>query len=192
MPKIVDIELEVPTAEAFQPFGQLISAQPGPPAFTGAHIESWRLDFAADGGVELMFARYAHQPLRFHLMERHFAVTQSFVALGGEASVMAVATPTDLADRAAVPRPESVRAFYVDGSAGVMLWRGTWHTLTRFPVSATGAAFALITGAATQRELERQTRDGTPPKLTQVVDFDNELGIGFQVVDARGLIAQFS
>jgi hypothetical protein len=52
-----------------------------------------------------------------------------------------------------------------------MLWRGTWHALTRFPATPGGAGFAFLTDANTQRELEQQRADGTPPKLTQEIDY---------------------
>jgi len=188
MPEIVEISLEPLTREAFAPFGQVIREFPGAPDFEGPHIASWRLDFLADGAVELMVTRYRHQPFAFTLMERHFSVTQGFVALGGAASVMVVAGPTAIDDRALTPTPDTLRAFHVDGSSGVMLWKGTWHALTRFPARPPGAAFALLTARETQRELERERRDGTAPKLTQVADFETARGIGFRVVDPRGLL----
>jgi ureidoglycolate hydrolase len=191
MTEIVDVVLEPLTAEAFAPYGRPIDKGDGPPDFEGPHIASWRMDFAVDGEIELMYVRYFHQDMRWTTMERHFNVTQSFLALGGAASVMVVADPTDTNDRSVRPRPETVCAFLVDGIQGVMLWKGTWHALTRFPVSATGAAFAMITGAATQQELERQSHDGTQPELTQVVDFEKEYGVGFAVVDPRGLLAAY-
>ncbi len=189
MTEIVEIALEPLTAGAFAPYGQLITARDEPPAFDAPHLDAWRMDFAVDGEIELMYVRYIHQDMRWTTMERHFNVTQSFMALGGAASVMVVADPTDESDRSALPRPETMRAFLVDGARGVMLWRGTWHALTRFPVPATGGAFAMITGAATQHELERQNRDGTRPALTQVVDFEKEFGVGFAVADPQGLLA---
>jgi ureidoglycolate hydrolase len=191
MTKIVEIALEPLTADAFAPYGQLITARDEPPAFEGSHLEAWQMDFAVDGEIELMYVRYIHQEMRWTTMERHFNITQSFMALGGAASVMVVADPTDANDRSVLPRPETVRAFLVDGTQGVMLWKGTWHALTRFPVPATSSAFAMITGAATQQELERQNRDGTQPKLTQVIDYEKEYGIGFAVVDPRGLLAAY-
>jgi ureidoglycolate lyase len=189
MTTLVEIALEPLTAGGFAPYGQLITARDEPPVFEGPHLEAWRMDFAVDGEIELMYMRYVHKEMRWTTMERHFNVTQSFMALGGAASVMVVADPTDASDRSVLPRPETVRAFLVDGARGVMLWKGTWHALTRFPVPATGGAFAMITGAVTQRELERQNRDGTRPELTQVVDFEKEYGAGFAVVDPRGLLA---
>ncbi len=192
MTKTVEIALEPLTAKAFAPFGQLVAARDEPPAFDAPHLDAWQMDFAVDGEIELMYVRYIHQDMRWTTMERHFNVTQSFMALGGAASVMVVADRTDAADRSMLPGPETVRAFLVDGAQGVMLWRATWHALTRFPVPAAGAAFAMITGAATQQELERQNRDGTRPELTQVVDLEKSHGVGFAVVDPAGLLAGHS
>jgi len=188
MGETVEIALERLTSEAFAPFGQVIHPPAGAPDFAGPHIASWRMDFSADGAIELMVTRYRHLPFALTLMERHFTVTQGFVALGGASSVMVVAGPTAIDGRSPTPEPDSLRAFYVDGSSGVMLWRGAWHALTRFPARPPGAAFALITARETQRELEREKRDGTPPKLTQVADFEKSRGIDFRVVDPRGLL----
>ncbi len=92
--------------------------------FESPHIASWRMGFAVDGDIELMFAHYVHRDIRWTLMERHFNVTQSFMALGGVSSVMVVADPTGDDATSPLPRPETVRAFHVDGSQGVMLWKG--------------------------------------------------------------------
>jgi len=100
---------------------------------------------------------------------------------------MVVAAPTDPDDWSAVPAPNALRAFLIPGDCGIMLWRGTWHALTRFPVCPEGAAFAMITGYETQRELERQKASGTEPKLTQEVDYLERSAIGFRVIDPDGL-----
>lgn len=189
MPKVFEIELEALTAEAFAPFGQIIGQQDGPPVFSGPHIDAWRMEFDVDGNIELMFARYIHQPIRFERVERHFNVTQAFLALNGAASVMVVAAPTDPEDPSAAPALDAIRAFYVGGDVGILLWRGTWHALTRFPAHAPAADFALITGRDTQVELQRQMADGTPPRLTEVVNFAETADSVVQVVDPRMLIA---
>ena len=189
MPEIIEIVLEPLSPKAFAPFGQIVGESGTAPHFTGSHIAAWRMAFEAEGGAEILFARYVHQPIELSRMERHFNVTQAFLPLGDQPSVMVVAAPADLGDRAAKPKPQAVRAFYVEGSRGIMLWKGTWHALTRFPARPSGAEFAVITGAATQAELERETRDGARPKLTQVVDFATEYGAVLKVVDPHRLMA---
>lgn len=188
MSDLVEIRLERLGADAFAPFGQLLCAREEAPVFAGAHLRSWRQDFAVEGRTELMVIHYVHEPLALAALERHFRVTQTFIPLGGAASVMVAAPPTDPSpDR--VPRPEEVRAFFVPGSVGLMLWRGTWHALTRFPLAPGGADFAFLTDAETQRELERERADGTPPRFTQAVDYRERFGVSFAVVDPDGLLA---
>ncbi len=187
MTRTIEIPIEALTPDVFTPFGQVIGAPNGEPDFRQAHIESWRLPFDSAGPVELMFSRYLHQPMRFDRLERHFDVTQSFIAFAGAGSVMVVAAPSAADDAEhAMPQASDVRAFYVDGAHGIMLWRRTWHALTRFPAAPPGADFALITGTETQEELQRQDRDGVPPTLTQVVDYGDRFGIEFVVIDPEG------
>jgi hypothetical protein len=99
---------------------------------------------------------------------------------------MVVAPPTG---RKSVPEPSELRAFFVPGTLGLMLWRGTWHALTRFPAAPSGAGFAFLTDANTQRELEKQRTDGTPPRLTGEIDYRERYGVSFKVVDPDGLLA---
>jgi len=185
--EIIEIRLEQLSAAAFAPFGQLICAREDePPIFEAPHLRSWRQDFEVLGPTELMYIHYRHQPFAFSAFERHFQVSQTFIALGGAPSVMVVAAPTE---RASVPEPGELRAFYVPGTVGIMLWRGTWHALTRFPATPGGAGFAFLTDAHTQRELEKQRADGTPPRLTQEIDYRERCGVSFEVVDPEGLLA---
>lgn len=187
MSEVIEIRLEPLTAEAFAPFGQLICARNEPPIFEAPkHLRSWRQDFEVLGPTELMYIHYLHRPMEFSTLERHFQVTQTFVALGGAASVMAVAPPTGSESLA---EPGALRAFFVPGTVGLMLWRGTWHALTRFPATPGGAGFAFLTDANTQRELEKQRADGTPPKLTQEIDYRESHGVSFRVADPDGLLA---
>jgi ureidoglycolate lyase len=188
MSEVIEIRLERLSAEGFAPFGQLICARSDePPIFEAPeNLRSWRQDFEVLGPTELMYIHYRHRPMAFSSLERHFQVTQTFIALGGAASVMVVAPPTG---PASVPEPDALRAFFVPGTVGLMLWRGTWHAPTRFPAAPGGAGFAFLTDAITQRELEKQRADGTPPKLTQVIDYRESHGASFRVVDPDGLLA---
>lgn len=190
MPKVIPIAVEPASHEAFAPFGQLISEQDTAPVFHGDGLRSWRLAYDIDGATELMFIRYEYRPMTFSAIERHFNVTQCFIPLEGASVVMVVAPRTDEADRSVLPAPESLRAFLVEGSSGVLLWKGVWHALNRFPVRPPGAGFALLTGAETQSELERQLREGLAPQLTQAVDYEGRFGVRFEVVDPRRILPQ--
>ena len=102
------------------------------------------MDFAIDGEIELEFAEFDHKPvLEFTRMERHYNVTQAFFPLGNDASVTVFAPPTDPRDPLAVPKPADMRALYMDGAQGIMMWKGTWHS-GRFPARPPGARAARI------------------------------------------------
>jgi ureidoglycolate hydrolase len=189
MPDVVPIRLERLSTEAFAPCGQLVCARSDEaPVFEAPHLRSWRQGFEVRGSTELMFIHYRHQPIAFAALERHFRVTQTFIPLGGAGSVMVAAPPTDPDDWNSLPEPGRLRAFHVPGTLGLMLWRGSWHALTRFPTGPEGAGFVCLTDAATQRELERQRADGTPPELTQEVDYRERFGVSFEVIDPDGLL----
>jgi ureidoglycolate hydrolase len=90
--------------------------------------------------------------------------------------VVAVAAPTE-GER--LPEPDEVRAFLLDGSAGYILKRGTWHSLDRFPLRPPSAEIVIITARETQRELET-----LPPeqwRLTQQVDYEAAFGVTFEL-----------
>jgi ureidoglycolate hydrolase len=169
------------TQKAFEPFGAIIGPPPEPPKFSNPKLAAWRIPYESDGPTELMFNRYFFQPIRFSKLERHFAVTQCFVPLGEIATVMVVAAPTEPNNSAPIPEPEELRAFLFDVHCGLVLWRGTWHALDRFPVKPPYADFALLTCEETQRELEAEKRDGSRPSLTQVIDYAALRGLQFSI-----------
>lgn len=171
---------------AFAPFGQVVQAPAGDSDLAGDRFRAWRIDFDADGPVQVMVVHYDEQPLRLNRLERHLAVSQTFISLAGQASVMVVAAPTE---GTAGPAPGDVHAFLVPGGGGVLMWPGTWHALSRFPVGPGGGDFVMITGDATQKELECQAAGGAAPTLTEIVDFERDPGTSIEIVDPDGLIA---
>lgn len=173
--RIIRLPIEPLTAEAFAPFGKLLAAGANPPDFTGINSSGWRGGFHSDSPAEVMFYRSQAAGLRFTRLERHHHVTQAFVPLGNTPSVIAVAAPT-AAD--AVPAPEALRAFLLDGSAGYVLNAGTWHALDRFPLGDAPADVVIITDRATQAELEANSRG--PWDRTEAVDYAERSGVAFE------------
>jgi ureidoglycolate lyase len=182
MARTVDIAVEPMTASAFEPFGTIVGASAGPPALDWGTLQTWMAPFDVDGTTQMTLCRYHQEPVEWSRMERHLAVTQAFLPLAGVASVMVVAPPSDPSDRTALPPPESVRAFRMDGSAGVVLHRGTWHAIRRFPIGAPLIDIVLLTGRDTQAELERQARYGSLPMLTHEADYASVHGVTFRAV----------
>jgi ureidoglycolate lyase len=182
-PAVHPLRLERLTAEAFAPFGHLVARGEGQPTFATGTIASWPIPFAVDDALHLMWCWYPYVPLVFDRLERHAAVTQAFLPLGGAASVMVVAP----GGAGRPPEPVELRAFLVPGDAGIVLARHCWHALTRFPAQPPGAAFALLTSKATQAELEAERAGGAIPTRTVVVDFAAR-GVEFRVEDPDRLL----
>ena len=183
MPRIVDIKIEPLTAEGFRPFGAVVGAQ-GRPALSYDTMQTWKAPFEVDGAMEMTICRYLRQPITWSRMERHLGVTQAFLPLAGVQSVMVVAPPTETERRDALPPPEAVRAFRMDGQVGVVLWRGVWHALRRFPIDAPHIDVVLLTGRDTQVELERQTASGRLPELTHEADYRTSMDVSFRIAEA--------
>jgi ureidoglycolate lyase len=172
---VVRIDVLPLTAEAFEPFGEVLSAGEREPDFTGISSLGWRASFASDSPPEVMFYRSSYSGLRFSTLERHHAVTQSFVPLGHTPSVVAVAAPTS---PDAAPDPGDIRAFLLDGTAGYVLKAGTWHSPDRYPLFRSPADIVIITDRATQQELETTPRG--PWSRTEAVDYTDRFGIVFE------------
>lgn len=174
MPKTRTIPVEPFTEESFAPFGIVIGPRATPAEFKGNASEGWPLAFEAAGGAQLMYSRFHHQPMRFSIVERHFGVTQGFVPLNGTPLVMVVAPPGD------APSPDSLRAFLLDGTRGLLMHEGTWHTLDRYPVRPPYVDVLFLTARATHEELMRERDGGPKPRLTELLDFAAQ-GIEFEV-----------
>jgi ureidoglycolate lyase len=175
MSDVVRIRVEPLSAEAFEPFGEVLAVSAREPDFRGIGSVGWRSRYDADGPSDVMTYSSAYTGLRFNMLERHIAVTQAFIPLGRVPSVVAVAAPTVEDD---IPEPADVRAFLLDGSAGYVLKRGTWHSLDRFPLYPPSAEIVIITSRATQQELETVHRSQW--QFTRAVDYAVERGISFE------------
>lgn len=173
--RIVRLKVEALTAGAFAPFGELLAPGEREPDFSGINSVGWRSMFMSDSAAEVMFYRSRFAGLRFHMLERHHHVTQTFVPLGNTRSVIAVAAPTAPDE---VPSPGDLRAFLLDGTAGYVLRAGTWHALDRFPLSEDLADVVIITDRATQDELEGNPNG--PWRRTEAVNYAERFGVEFE------------
>ena len=177
MSRIVSIPVEPLTEEAFSPYGELLSVKDRPADFQGVSSVGWKAGFESTASPAIMLLSSRYVGMQFNLLERHFNVTQTFIPLGGVPSIVAVAAPTPGDE---VPQPESLRAFLIDGSAGYVLHKGTWHSLDRYPLRPPSAEIVIITSQDTQQELETVEQHGW--KLTQQVDYEAEYGVIFEII----------
>ena len=187
MARVVEIPIEPFSHEAFAPYGQAVGPLPGEPAWQRPRLTSWRMDFACDGIADLKMIRYQHQPMAFSMLERHLNHTETRVPLMGGRFVMVVAEPAASLDTVELPDPASIRAFLIDGTVGIILWKGTWHSLDTYPAEPPHVDCAFISEKGTQAEIEVVGADPANAKLTHVVDFA-PTGISFQLVDPARLL----
>ena len=187
MTRIVEIAVEPLTHEAFAPFGEIIGAAPRPPDWARPRLDAWKMRFSLDGTTELRVMRYHHQPARFSVVERHVTLTEGRVPMGGAQAIMVVGPPAPASDPDAVPAPEAFRAFLLDGSVGIMMWRGTWHPLDCYPLKPPHADFGFFSEVEAENEIEHSA-DPRQGVRTQITDYLETHGLGFRVTDPAGHI----
>ena len=164
MTRVHTLKIEPMTEEAFSPFGHLLDARERP----ADHRIIAPVDFEADGRGTLGVVWQPYEGVQFSQLERHFAVTQSFIQMSGSPAVVAVARPTDMDDPMASPNPEDVHAFLIDGNKGYALKRGTWHSLNRYILTPPGPCSPFSTRTPTPRKLWTTRRITALPTLTWV------------------------
>lgn len=176
MTRIVPVKAQVLTAEAFRPFGEVLSAEARDPDFYGLNSVGWKTPFDATAAPLIMTLSSKYTGMRFTKLERHLNVTQTFIPLGRVPAIIAVAAPTS---GDSVPEPEAVHAFILDGSAGYALKKGAWHTLDRFPLYPQSAEIVIISSLDTQQELETVKRGQW--QMTNEVDYEERFGVTFEL-----------
>ena len=178
------IKIEPLTDEAFRPFGEVLSRKGGEPFFqmNDGKVQGWKVEFACEGPTEVAYMKVDFQDWKVEDIERHFQVTQTFIPLRGKPMIMVVAPPTDPEDREAVPSPEAYRAFYMDGTQGVMLGAGTWHASARLALYPPDCEFVYLSSVNTTLDLKRVAAEGGEPKLSQIVNYRERFGVALEPV----------
>ena len=161
MTRLHKLTIEPMTKESFKPFGEVLDAGERP----SDHRIIASVPFEADGEGTLGVIWQPHEGLTFSQLERHFAVTQTFIQLSGPPAVVAVAEPTDLDDPEAAPDPSDVHAFLIDPAKGFSLKRGTWHSLNRYILAPPGSTFVTM---------------NSRPNPTQIVDYEENYGLTYK------------
>jgi ureidoglycolate hydrolase len=116
--RILTVNAQPLTAEAWQPFGQVIG---GPDQGSVECV----LELRDSAVFHLDVLSYTWHPLRCDLLNRHHTATQALIPLDGAPAVVVVApSSVDFSDPSHV---ETIRAFTISGSQGINLAIGTWH-----------------------------------------------------------------
>lgn len=123
------LQLEPLTAEAFEPFGQVIqregvNAEEINEGMTLKHADLVRVDSCEGGGnpaVHLFRSRSTALPITVDRLECHPLGSQAFMPLQNLPFPVIVAPP------GTEPDVQSIRAFITNGKQGVNYDRGVWH-----------------------------------------------------------------
>ena len=152
MSRTVKLKIEPLTEEAFGPYGDVWDAKEHP----SEHRQSFPLNYQPEGKPTASIMWQPYQTLTFTKLERHFHATHVFIPVSGSLAAVAVALGTDQNDPTAIPDPNDVRAFLIDGTKGFAYKKGTWHSLDRYILSPPGTTFVTFNQS---------------PNPTQTVDF---------------------
>ncbi len=137
------------TLEAFEPYGEVISAA-GRESL-GYDLYGERDDNFVAGSLEsehpleVLLTRQHIREYRINFLERHFEIAQAFIPLGGNPYLCVVAD-RDAPLENGFPDLDAVKAFFVPGDTGLTLHRGTWHE-PPFPL-ASGATMVVTSHRA--------------------------------------------
>lgn len=123
------LPLETLTAEAFEPFGQVIEATDPERALEINYGATKRFDdlamidtAEAEGrtSVSIFRSKPLPLPIRIRVMERHPLGSQAFIPLERAPFLVVVAPPGPF-------DPNGIRGFFANGWQGVNYARGVWH-----------------------------------------------------------------
>jgi ureidoglycolate lyase len=126
---VTRIKVEKLTAEAFAPFGQLLSPEGRerlPINTYGDKLSLYREGFESDQPIEWFIVLGAVRDYSALFLERHKQLTQAFIPMNGDGFVTVVARPNSREVDGMIALDE-IRAFHVPGNAAIQIHRGTWH-----------------------------------------------------------------
>src|SRR5690348_16474652 len=122
------ITAEMLTAEAFEPFGQVLGIEgherlpidlyPKVDVFRPALIH-------ADTDIEWLLVRTGIREFRLLFLERHQELSQAFIPLAG-VPFLSVLAPADAPEEDGFPAFDEIRAFIVPGDRGIQIDAGVW------------------------------------------------------------------
>ncbi len=168
--KLRGLEPIVATAESLKGYGYLIGEPAGLKRdkidFYGKEVRvSQPARFHGNDDLCLNLVTFQPRELKVRWMEFHTKHTQTFIPLSGKPFYMVLGKPTcRRADggwdetQACLPNPDDVRAFYFDGSGGIVMDVGVWHEVP-FPLDGE-THFVCICTNETNDNLEAQGADG--------------------------------
>lgn len=80
------------------------------------------------GALDLMHLRVTRRDFVGNILERHVLTSQTFIPLLGCCGLFLLAPPEDLENKNSLPDLDKVVAVIFDGTKGINIKRGTWHS----------------------------------------------------------------
>jgi ureidoglycolate lyase len=122
-------------------------------------------EFHSNADTCLNLVSFKERPLTVRWMEYHTKHTQTFIPLSGKPFYMVLGKPTCRRpdgsfddSQPGEPDLDTVKCFYFDGSAGIVMHVGTWHEVP-FPIDG-DTHFVCICTNETNDNLEQQDEHG--------------------------------
>jgi ureidoglycolate lyase len=113
------------SAEAFAPYGEVFTGQPTPPDGAGSALRRLEKSDFTGGRAVMQMLTMRWRDLSFTHLEQHASFTQAFLPADGKPAIFVVALP--VAGPGSAPDLSTLRAFLLDGTQGILLFKGTWH-----------------------------------------------------------------
>jgi ureidoglycolate lyase len=174
------LTVEPATPQSVAPFGQMLGRsgdlRPIGVSYYQGVATSRPVDYQCKGETELSLSCLEPRPGSVRYLERHFQHTQTFVPLAGKPFILVMAPP----NKGAMPDLDQVRALHFDGTAGFMMFVGTWHEFPFALVPATD--LVVVLSAQTTVDLKNKSADGheaSGPDL-QKLDIVRRAGVVFE------------
>lgn len=149
---MTDITIEPITADAFAPFGDILSADRTPDkiinqGMCGRHhdLASLHFGFDARAGISLFDAKPRSLPYTLDMVERHPEGSQAFLPMSEHPFLVIVAPDED-------GTPGTPLAFITKPGMGINFFTGTWHGVLT-PLFAPGL-FAVVDRIGSTANLE--------------------------------------
>lgn len=144
------LKVKVLTAEAFQPYGQVIVVPETKPEAQDEVLSWWGkvASLSADGPVGVGILKVSRREFVVPKLERHVKTAEMLVPMKGD-SILVVGKGTIKPDG----EPEQMDAFYLKGEQIVIMDVGTWHWLP-FPLDNEAFLVVVFRSSTPEDDLE--------------------------------------
>lgn len=166
------IKVEALTEDSFRAYGKVLGRpDENLPDITDAISNVWLgvsglMDIGHRGGQSVTYLEIHSRPERYDTIERHLTSAEAFIPLRGE-SVLVVGPAGE-----ENPSADSLRAFYLDGSCGVLFPRGTWHAVP-YALSDAVTFLVLVDDVSIRNgDIDKRTVEDMAFDLSGITDTD--------------------